>query len=85
MDENEPVIILNPNCYTYQLDDGTDGKTIDSIVEEDKIDESIMDFVAQQAANFEIQKQLSMANRDKDQKSRIDHQKANGTYKTKAD
>ena len=41
-----------------------------------------MDFVAQQAANFEIQKQLSMANRDKDQKTRIEWQKANGTYKT---
>jgi hypothetical protein len=29
---------------------------LDTIIEEDKVDESIMDFVAQQAANFEIQK-----------------------------
>lgn len=82
MDENEPVIIVNPNCFTYQKEDAVVGQQLDTIIEEDKVDESIMDFVAQQAANFEIQKQLNMANRDKSQKSRIEWQKANGTYKS---
>jgi hypothetical protein len=35
---------VNPNSYTYQREDG---QTIDDIIEEDKIDQSVMDFVAQ--------------------------------------
>jgi len=46
MDENDAVIIVNPNCYTCKKEDVEDGRTLDAIIEEDKIDESMMDFVS---------------------------------------
>lgn len=44
LDENEPVIIVNPNCYTYQVE--CDDQ-FDQIKEADKLDESVIDFQAQ--------------------------------------
>ena len=41
MDENEPVIIVNPNCYTYQCD--LEDQGFDQI-KEDKLDVSMLDF-----------------------------------------
>lgn len=46
MDEEEPVIIVNPNYLTWQNDDGME----DEIIEETDIG----DFEAQQEANMHI-------------------------------
>ena len=64
LDENEPVIIVNPNCYTYQMEDEFNQQQFDKISHEDKLEESVLDFQAQQVANYEIQNKISMANRD---------------------
>ena len=48
MDENEPVIILNPNCFTHNDEEAN----TDIIKEQDE--GNLMDFISQQEANLEI-------------------------------
>lgn len=82
MDENEPVIIMNPNCYTYENDEPED---LDKIIEDSQykvLENGYLDFEAQQEANSIIQKQICVANRDIVQKARIDSLKEKGIYKS---
>ena len=51
MDENQPIVIMNPNEYTVENDDPKDDC---EIIEEEKANESIVDFEMQQDVNLQI-------------------------------